>query len=92
MARHQNSADPQVHGLQFEAAKSASGWTSHKVRAVKDRDGTDDEEEEQGTETRRSAAQDKVREDGRTMCYRCGKSGHLQRDCRVRIQQQGNEQ
>ena len=49
MARHQNSAYALVHALQFEAAKSASGWTSHKVRALKDRDGTDDEEEEQGT-------------------------------------------
>ena len=27
MARHQNSADVLVHDLQFEAAKSASGWT-----------------------------------------------------------------
>ena len=51
MARHQNSADALVHALQFGAAKSASGWTSHKVRTLKHRDGTDDEEEEQGTET-----------------------------------------
>ena len=48
--QHQNSADALVHALQFEAAKSASGWTSHKVRELKDRDGTDDEEKEQGTE------------------------------------------
>ena len=53
MARHQNSADALVHALQFEAAKSASGWTSHKVRSLKERDGTDDE-------TRRSAPQNKI--------------------------------
>ena len=43
--QHQNSADTLVHALQFEAAKSVSGWTSHKVRVLKVRDGTDDEEE-----------------------------------------------
>ena len=45
--------------------------------ALKDSDGTDDEEEEQGTETRRSAPQNKIRKDGRPKCYRCGKPGHL---------------
>ena len=34
----------------FEAAKSGSGWTSHKMRALKDRDGTDDEEEQNSSE------------------------------------------
>ena len=55
MARHQKSVYALAHALQFEAAKSASGWTSRKVRALKDRDGTDDEEEKQRTETQRSA-------------------------------------
>ena len=77
MARHQNSADALVHALQFEAAKSASGWTGHKVRALKDRDGTDDEEEEQGTDTRRSAPQNKIRKDGRPKCYRSVSYTHL---------------
>ena len=49
-------------------------------RQLKDRDGTGDEEEEQVTETRRSAAQNKVRKDGRSKCYRCGKPAHLQQD------------
>ena len=40
MARHLNSADALVHALQFEAAKSASVWTSHQLHALKDRDGT----------------------------------------------------
>ena len=56
-------------GLEFEVAKSASGWTSHKVHALKDRDGTEYEEEEQGTETRRSVPQNKIRKDGRPKCY-----------------------
>ena len=67
MTRYQSSADALVYALQFEAAKSASGWTSHKVRELKDREGSDDEEEEQGTETRRSAPQNKIRKDGRPM-------------------------
>ena len=37
MERHQNSADALVHILQFEAAMSASGWASHKVRAKRSR-------------------------------------------------------
>ena len=70
MARHQNSAEALV---QFEATKSASGWASHKVRAINDCDGPDNEEEEQGTET-----MSKVRNDERPKCYRCSKPGHLQ--------------
>ena len=63
--QHQNNADALVHALQFEAAKSASGCTSQKVRVLKNRDGTEDEEEEQGKETRWSAPQNKIRKDGR---------------------------
>ena len=45
--------------------------------ALKDRDGTDDEEEEQGTETRRSAPQNKIRKNGRPKCYRSVSYTHL---------------
>ena len=75
MARHQNNVDALVHALQFEAVKSASGWENHKVHWLKDRDGLDNEEEEQGTETQWSAPQNKVRKDGRPKCHRCGKPG-----------------
>ena len=59
---------------------------------LKDRHGTDDEDEEQGTATQRLAPQNKIRKDGRAKCYRCGKPRHLQRDGWSRVQQQGNEQ
>ena len=52
---------------------------------LKDRDGTDDEEEEQGTETRRSAPQNKVRKDGRQKCYRSVSYTHLDVYKRQRI-------
>ena len=51
MARHQDSADALVNALQFKHAKSPSGRKNHKVRALKERDGIDDEDEEQETET-----------------------------------------
>ena len=54
ITRHQNSADSLVHALKFEATMSASCWANHKVRVLEDHDGTDDEEEEKRTETRRT--------------------------------------
>ena len=55
-----------------------SDWASRKVRALKDREGTDDEEEE--TETQRSAPQNNIRS-----VVECGKPGLLHRDFWVRF-------
>lgn len=63
----------------WQAAKSTSGWANHKeVHVVKNHYGTDNEDEEQGTETQWSAPQNNVRKHGRPKCYRRGKHGHLQ--------------
>ena len=40
-----------IHTQQFEAIKSASGWTNCKMRALKDHDDTYGEEEIQRTVT-----------------------------------------
>ena len=59
----QTFTDGFIQALQFETAKSAYDWTNYTVPALKDRDNTDDEAEEQGVETQRLTPQHKGRKD-----------------------------